>query len=199
MRIMLTTWQLSRCPLLWRGGQVRVLQKVLNRFNGHRLQWYFGQRLSHIFSFLNEIGDFAKKSNFGTKLPTWSSSPSGISFVAFLTWYQVYQMFFLFNFGNRLSRPSSTYTRKQVPKEGRSTWVCRRRRGRACWRRCAMSRSPGCQGQSSETWVRERSMSENIKGTMFGDKSQTILLVMWHTSMDSGHGWKTRKRTFHGF
>ena len=61
MRIVLTTWQLSRCPLLRRGGQVRVLQKVLNRFNGHRLQWYFGQRLSHIFSLLNEIGYFAIK------------------------------------------------------------------------------------------------------------------------------------------
>ena len=169
MRIMLTTWQLSRCPLLRRGGQVRVLQKVLNRFNGHRLQWYFGQRLSHIFSLLNEIGYFAIKFRhkashlifvaLGNKFCRFPDVIPSLSDVLFILFCQL------------LIKTIINITRKQVPKEGRSTWVCRRRRGRVCWRRCATSRSPGCQGQSSETWARERSLSENIctsKGTMFG-------------------------------
>ena len=112
MRIMLTTWQLSRCPLLRWGGQVGVLQQILNRFNGHRLQWYFRQRPSHIVSILKEIGYFATKAISMQGLPPDLRRPREL--VLSLSWreaefikYSFYPIF--------LSRPSSTLHENKFP------------------------------------------------------------------------------------
>ena len=115
MRIMLTTWQLSRCPLLRRGGQVRVLQKVLNRFNGHRLQWFFGQRPSHTFSLLNEIGYFAIK--FRHKASHLIFVALGNKFCRFPdVMPSLSDVLFICNLFYRSSRPSTTILANKFPK-----------------------------------------------------------------------------------